>query len=185
MLETMCSELKTNHYEILAGHELDEEAALEQVVFDKHQRKAKEFIDCLVDLLEKSQLSDSSPGSTNNLLVDIHMDLLGNFIQTIRRAIETPDFMDTHMLMSYLDEVSSLKGDMGEYLQKASDIKGTLFDLHVGISCIMEWMKKEPTQQAFGMPTMDGVNLPQIEIPAFDTNILNWQPFWEQFTAAV
>ena len=32
---------------------------------------------------------------------------------------------------------------------------------------------------------MTGVNLPRIEIPTFDGNILNWRLFWEQFQAAV
>ena len=32
---------------------------------------------------------------------------------------------------------------------------------------------------------MTGVNLPRIEIPTFDGNILNWRLFWEQFKAAV
>ena len=32
---------------------------------------------------------------------------------------------------------------------------------------------------------MGGVNLPQIEIPSFDGNILNWRSFWEQFQVAV
>ena len=32
---------------------------------------------------------------------------------------------------------------------------------------------------------MAGVNLPRIEIPTFDGNILNWRLFWEQFQAAV
>ena len=49
----------------------------------------------------------------------------------------------------------------------------------------MEQMKKEPTLQAFGMPMMGGVNLPQIEVVAFDGTILNWRPFWEQFQAIV
>ena len=36
MLETMCSEFKGYHYEIVAGLELDEETAQEQVVVDEH-----------------------------------------------------------------------------------------------------------------------------------------------------
>ena len=32
---------------------------------------------------------------------------------------------------------------------------------------------------------MAGVNLPKIDIPTFDGNILNWRLFWEQFQAAV
>ena len=32
---------------------------------------------------------------------------------------------------------------------------------------------------------MDRVNLPRIDVPKFDGNILNWRLFWEQFRAAV
>ena len=35
------------------------------------------------------------------------------------------------------------------------------------------------------MPVISGTNLPRIEIPTFDGNILNWRLFWEQFQAAV
>ena len=45
-----------------------------------------------------------------------------------------------------------------------------------------ESAKKEPDIKV--MP-MSGINLPRIEIPTFDGNILNWRLFWEQFQAAV
>ena len=32
---------------------------------------------------------------------------------------------------------------------------------------------------------MAGINLPRIEIPTFNGNILNWRLFWEQFQAAI
>ena len=35
------------------------------------------------------------------------------------------------------------------------------------------------------MPTMDGVNLQRIEIPTFEGNILNQQPYWDQFQVAI
>ena len=35
------------------------------------------------------------------------------------------------------------------------------------------------------MPRMAGVHLPLTEIPTFDSNILNWHLFWEQFQAIV
>ena len=54
-----------------------------------------------------------------------------------------------------------------------------MFDLQVAITCLTEGMKK-PTSEVIGMPMMGGVNLQQIEVPTFDANILNWQPFWEQ-----
>ena len=45
----------------------------------------------------------------------------------------------------------------------------------------MEETKKEP----IGLPMMSGINLPRIEIPTFDGNILNWRLYWEQFQGAV
>ena len=53
MLESMCSEFQAYHYEIVDNIETDEDAALEQLVFDEHQSKAMEFIDRLGDLLVK------------------------------------------------------------------------------------------------------------------------------------
>ena len=87
----------------------------------------------------------------------------GSAPETIRRVVKRLDFVDTHVLTNYVDEIRSLEGDlqglkkeihvslndMGKGLQKASDIKGTLFNLHVAISHLMERMKKRPTQQAF------------------------------------
>ena len=48
-----------------------------------------------------------------------------------------------------------------------------------------ESTKKEPTSDRFGVPAITGVNLPRIEIQTFDSNILNWRLFWEQFQGAV
>ena len=76
MLESMCSEFKAYHYEIVATLETDEEAAREQVVFDEHQRKAIEFIDRLGDLLAKPQPDVPSTLSGNNRLVDRQLESL-------------------------------------------------------------------------------------------------------------
>ena len=76
MLETMCSEFKAYHYEIVAGLESDEEVALQQVVFDKHQKKTVGFIDRLADLLVKPQVSVPSSAFTNNCSVDRHLGFL-------------------------------------------------------------------------------------------------------------
>ena len=198
MLETMCAELKGYHYEIVAGVETDEAATREQEFFDEHQRKTMEFVDRLGELLAKPQPTVPTPGSTNNRQVDRQLDFLADSVRTIRRAIENPEFVDMHVLTRYLDEIKNLEGelqalkkdifsleDIGERVRKASDIKGSLFDLGVAISRLMERTKKEPSPQVITPPMLAGVNLPRIEIPTFDGNILNWRLFWEQFQAAV
>ena len=81
-------------------------------------------------------------------------------------------------------EILSLN-EFGELLKKAFHIKRTLFDLGLTISCLTGKTKKDPAPQAFGMPIMGGVNLPQIEVTTFDCAVLNCWLFWEQFLAVV
>ena len=110
------------------------------------------------------------------------------------------DFVNTHVLRSYLDKITSLEGelhvhrlkkdtctcilsleDIEERMQRASDIDETLLDLRVAILTLMERTKKEPTLEVFGMPLIGGVNVSQIEVSTFDGTVLNWRLFWEQF----
>ena len=191
MLESMCSEFKAYHYEIVASLETDEDAAREQVVFDEHQSKAMEFIDRLGDLLAKPQPDVPSIMSGNNRLVDRQLESLEDSARNVRRVAETPDRVDTHVLTGCLDEIKSLKAKL-EGLEKeilslddyegrkgrASHIERDLFDLRVVVSRRMEESsKKESKGDKFGVPAMAGVNLPRIEIPTFDGNILNWRLF--------
>ena len=58
--------------------------------------------------------------------------------------------------------------DIRELVQRASNIDGTLFDLRVAISRLMEGTKKEPTPLEIEMPIMmGGVNFPRIVVPKF------------------
>ena len=97
MLKIVCSEFKKYHHEIVACLESDEEVAQEQVVFDEHQWTAIEFINRLRDLLAKLQLSDPTPPFINNNLVDTHLDFQEDLMQTIRKAVEMLDRVDTHL----------------------------------------------------------------------------------------
>ena len=65
MLESMCSEFKTYHYEIVDGLESDEDATREQEMLDQHQKKTMEFIDRLGELLARPQPGTTTPASTN------------------------------------------------------------------------------------------------------------------------
>ena len=70
MLESMCSEFKIYHYEIMESLESNEDATREQEVLDKHQKKTMEFIDHLGELLARPQPGATIPVSTNTRLID-------------------------------------------------------------------------------------------------------------------
>ena len=76
MLESMCSEIKTYHYEIVDSLESDEDTTREQEVFNEHQRKTMGFIDRLGDLLAKPQPVASIPVSMSTRLIDRQLDVI-------------------------------------------------------------------------------------------------------------
>ena len=45
--------------------------------------------------------------------------------------------------------------------------------------------EEKPPLPASGVLGMSGLQLPRIEVPTFDGNILNWRIFWEQFESTV
>ena len=112
--------------------------------------------------------------------------------------LDNTESADVQVLNNYVDKIKSLEGklkvlekeivslvDFRGRLERASHIERILFDLRVHISRLMEETKKEQDSNVVGTPLVAGINLPRIDIPTFDSNILNWRLFREQFQAAV
>ena len=174
MLESMCSEFKAYHYEIVDRLETDEDAKREQEYFDEHQRKTMEFIDRLGDLLSKPQPDDPTQAMMNGRLVDRKMDHIDGSVKTIKRVLDDPKVVDQHALSNYMDKVKSLESelqglkreilsldDYGGRIGRASDIEGAIFNMKVVISRLAE-TKKEHKKGMVGMPVISGTNLPRI-----------------------
>ena len=175
----------------------------EKEVLDDH-----ELVDSIGELIGKPSQTKACSGNdllenpqpTNICSADRYLKFIGESVQTIREAVENSDFVDRYVLRSYLDKISSLKGELQGLkeqifsLENVRDRLQMVFNIE-GTPCLTyEWLlrmcltgqsKKVPILQEIGMPMMGGVNLPQIEVPTFDGTILNWRPFWEQFQAAV
>ena len=124
------------------------------------------------------------------------MDVIAGSTISIQRALEKEELVDIPVLTNHADKIKSLEGelhvlkkeilpldDFQGRLGKASHIEQTLSDLRVMIYRLLEKAKKEPDTKV--MPMMSGINLPRIEIPTFDGNILNCRLFGEQFQATV
>ena len=198
MLESLCSEFQMYHYEIVDNIETDEDETREQEVLDEHQKKIIEFVDRLENLIARPQPGASTPASTKGRLTDRQIDITEGSMKIVQRDLEKPESVDIHNLLDYTHEIKSLEGelqgvkkyilcldDFGERSERVSNIKLILSKLRISISRLTEEIKKEPDPKVVEMPMMDSVNLPRIEVPMFDGNILIWWPFCEQFRAAV
>ena len=101
----------------------DEEVVSEQEVLDDHKLKVMALIHHTGDLIgEPSQTKTGPendlvapqpnvplPAPANDSLVDIHLDILNDLVQTIRRAFKHPDFVDAPLLTNYQDEVRNIE----------------------------------------------------------------------------
>ena len=88
MLESMCSEFKTYHYEIVDSLESDKDATREQEVLDEHHKKTVEFIDRLGELLARPQPGATTPVSTSIRLIDRQLDVIADSTISIQRDLE-------------------------------------------------------------------------------------------------
>ena len=124
LLGDVSNDFKTYHFAIVDQLENDEDAEAEQETLDQHELKVMGLIDRIAELIGEplqavpgsndDLLADPQPSipalvSTNDRLVDRHLDLLGDSVQGIKRAVENPDCVDAHLLISYQDKVRSLE----------------------------------------------------------------------------
>ena len=115
LLSDMSNDLKAYHLTTIDQLKNDEEAETEQKVLDDHELKVMELIGHIGKLVGESfQTKTSSDNdilvnpqptvpaqtSTNNRLVDRHLDLLGDLVLTIWRVVENPDLADKPVLRS-------------------------------------------------------------------------------------
>ena len=74
----------------------------------------------------------------------------------------------------------------GEELEdRVAKLERLLRILKADVKRLAGTKEEKPPLPASGVLGMSGVQLPRIEVPTFDGNILNWRIFWEQFESTV
>ena len=209
LLTDASNDFKAYHFAIIDQIENDDEAAVEQKALDDHDLKVMSLIDRLAELLKKGKSSATeqvapqptasytTPPPLDTRLMDRQLESMEESVGELKRAVNASG-EETYALTTYLDKTKSLEGELRVLKEKilslddyedrkdrASHIERDFLQLRLDISRKLTPMKKEPVPDTIGTPMMAGVNLPRIEVPKFDGNILNWRPFWEQFRAAV
>ena len=185
LLSDLNNDFKEYHFTITDQLENDDDVQAEKETLDQHELKVMELIDIISKLVgEPSQTKECSdkvknPGDADEA-----------------KVIVEGEFVDVHVLNNYPgeDQESGAEGKLGARekenmslvdfrgrLERASHVERILFILRVHISRLTEERKKEPDSKVVGTPLVAGVNLPKIDIPTFDSNILNWRLVWEQF----
>ena len=75
--------------------------------------------------------------------------------------------------------------DAGDLENRATTLERLLRTLKADVKRLAGSKEVKPSLSATGATGITGIQLPKIEVPTFDGNILNWRIFWEQFDSAI
>jgi hypothetical protein len=202
-LESLESEFKSYHFQIVDLLEEDEEAlGREQDILDNHDDQVAAMSVCIKKLYSSITPARSSTVNENVLLArkleHLHGCITAKKRQIIRFDKEEEEFevlIVEQLQVQLRDHESSLKAIHEEMLsvedqdsvetekELYSVLEGVLFEC---LSTIRKLLKayREPIIAA---PSTDrsGVKLPKIDVPMFDGDILHWRQFWEQYCISV
>ena len=75
--------------------------------------------------------------------------------------------------------------DVGELEDRVTMLERLLRVLKADVKRLVGRKEEKPPLPASGVMGMSAIQLPRIEVPTFDSNILNWHILWEQFESTV
>ena len=196
MINDVTADFKTYHFSIVDQIEEEEgEVKAEQEILMEHELKVMDLIDRIGKII-------AIPGPVQNKENDIlrkRMDLVEKSYRRIKAEVDEngPD-VDVYTLQGYEERVKNyeveLRGinrdllsieDADDLEEKGTPLEQLFSRLSVSIKRFVGSKDETPPQNLSGMIGVMGVQLPRIEVPTFDGNILIWKIFWEQFESSV
>ena len=169
---------------------------MEQEILNTHELKVMDLVDRLGRLVEVPFQINPITG----------IDLLRKCIDHVEKCYRTikGEFdesgreMDTYTLQiqeerneDFKSELTKITGEVisievpADQEEKRASLERLLLSLKEDIRCLAGSKDETPTLTASGVTGMSGVQLPKIEVPTFDGNLLNWRMFWEQFESTI
>ena len=91
---------------------------------------------------------------------------------------------DTYALQEQEESTEDSKVELWKIGREAT-LERLLLALKADLKRLVGSKKEKPALSASRTMGMLGIQLPKIEVPTFDGNLLNWQIFWEQFESTI
>ena len=199
MINDVTADFKAYHFSIVDQITDEEDAKAEQEILTEHELKVMNLIDRIGKIIEL-------PGSVGKkedkekIILRKRMDRVERSYRTVKTEVDDDGSrVDVYTLQGYEDRVKSyeaeLRGINGDLLsiddaddleERGTRLERLLCDLSVTIKRLAGSKEEKPTPPtASGAMGMSGIQLPRIEVPTFDGNILSWRIFWEQFDSTI
>ena len=196
LLSDVSADFKNYHFTILDEIENEEDVEAEQHIFYDHELKVMNLVDRLGRLVEIP--FQAKPIAVIDLLRK-RLDHVEKCYRTIKGEFdERGREMDTYALQIREERNEDLKSELtkitGELFsvevpvdleEKRATLERLLLNSKEDIRRLAGSKNKKPPLSASGVMGVSGVQLPRIEVPTFDGNLLNWGMFWEQFESTI
>ena len=195
MINDVTADFKAYHFSIVDQITEEEDARAEQEILTEHELKVMNLIDRIGKIIEV-------PGSVGKkedkgkIILRKRMDRVEKSYRAIKTEVDDVGAgVDVYTLQGYEDRVKNyqeeLRGINGDLLsiddadnleESGTRLERLLCELSVSIKRLVGSKEEKPLPPtAIGSLGMSGIQLPKIEVPTFDGNLLNWRYFWEQF----
>ena len=193
LIGTITSDFKKFHFTLVDSIEEEEEARAEQTVLHDHELKVMDLIDRLGRLVAVPQ--KNKPMTALDLLRKRIDQVEKNYGITRAELDEHGHEMDIYKLQEQEESIDDSKSeirkisrdllsmeDVGDLEDKVTMLERLLRALKTDVKRLVGRKEEKPNPPpAIGVMGMSGIQLPKIEVPTFDGDLLNWRYFWEQF----
>lgn len=184
-------EFKNLHFQIIdsIAEENEEELEAEQEILNG-------FEDAVCDLtIRLEALSAHDPvAPVDRRPLEQKMTRLETGLDRVDTRLSDPgDVPERAELNQFQEELSDYKRDLAALYEDlvTRDIADddNLFDRHSrlerNLSSVSLKLKGSLVLPTATAPSVTGIKLPKLEVPAFDGSMIHWKQFWDQFTTAV
>ena len=200
MINDVTSDFKTYHFSIVDQIEEEEEAKAEQDILTQHELKVMDLIDRIGKIIEVPGVPVEMKDNRESNILRKRIDQAEKGYRIIKAEFdEHAHEMDIYALHEQEESIEDSKlelrkisrdllsvEDAGDLEDRAITLERFLRALKTDVKRLRGSKEEKPLPPtASGTMGMSGIQLPKIEVPTFDGNLLNWRFFWERFESTI
>ena len=195
-LTDLDTEFRSHHHALIGLIEDEESLAREQELLDSHDNLIADLT-----VRVKGVVSASSPSSTEpcRRIAFRTLTHVLKSLDLIHAIIDDDSTSDVFLLRQYEERTIDIRKDLAktrddlhqmeleetdELYRLQDELESQVFDCSVKFKNLLSSTDK-PYEPSSSSPDTKGVKLPKLDVPTFDSNILHWRTFWEQFCISV
>ena len=195
-LKELDDDFKQYHFAVVDLLEDEDEEKTEQAILDEHDERVAKLTDRLQTLTTRPK-KRGEPTEEQKLLrkrLEYIESNIGDIKDVVGLIAPGPD-MDRELVEEYREQIGTLKQELMDVSRRILALKeddtglarqeSGISKLILQANVLIRRLLRDPAAAGPSSGRRDGIELPRIDIPAFNGDIMEWRSFWEQFEVSV